>query len=294
MDHGAAGNMIRLGTRGSPLAMWQAKRVKGLLEAGGAAVEITVIKSSGDATQDRPVEQIGVGVFTKELEDALLERRIDIAVHSLKDLPSQTAAGLALAAVPEREDARDAVLGQALGALKAGARVATSSPRRQQWLARRHPALAAVAVRGNVDTRVRKLEAGEFDALMMAVAGLRRLGLDSKIAEILPIDDLVPPAGQAALAVETRAGEESLVRTIDNPVIHAAVDAERALFRNLRAGCRTPLGAHATWTQGRLRLDADLAGLRVSSEGTLADEVAGAAAEQLRAMGAEEIVKRWR
>ncbi len=294
MDHVAARDMIRLGTRGSPLAMWQAKRVQGLLEARGAAVEITVIKSSGDATQDRPVEQIGVGVFTKELEDALLDRRIDIAVHSLKDLPSQTAAGLALAAVPEREDARDAVLGRALGALKSGAKVATSSPRRQQWLARRYPALAAVAVRGNVDTRVRKLESGEFDALMMAVAGLRRLGLDGKIAEILPIGDLVPPAGQAALAVETRAGEESLVRAIDNAGIHAAVDAERALFRNLRAGCRTPLGAHATWNGAALRLEADLAGLRASAEAPRPDDVAGVVAEQLRRMGGEEIVKRWR
>ncbi|MCC6738739.1 MAG: hydroxymethylbilane synthase [Planctomycetia bacterium] len=294
MGDGAAGGVIRLGTRGSALAMWQARRVTGLLEARGRRVEIVVIKSSGDATQDRPVEQIGVGVFTKELEDALLERRIDVAVHSLKDLPSQTAAGLALAAVPEREDPRDAVLGRALAALPPGGRVATSSPRRQQWLARRFPALSAVAVRGNVDTRVRKLEAGEFEALLMAVAGLKRLGLDGKIAETLGADDLVPPAGQAALAVETRSGEESLVRAIDDASIHAAVDAERALFRDLRAGCRTPLGAHAAWRGGVLRLDTDLAGIRASAEGSKPEDVARKAADLLRAQGGEEIVKRWR
>ncbi|MCE9584270.1 MAG: hydroxymethylbilane synthase [Planctomycetes bacterium] len=286
--------MIRLGTRGSALALAQATGVRGRLIARGAACEIVIIKSSGDATQDKPVEQIGVGVFTKELEDALLAKRIDIAVHSLKDLPSQVAAGLALAAVPEREDPRDAILGRTLAALPAGARVATSSPRRQQWLARRWPALVAVPVRGNVDTRVRKLQAGEFEALLMAVAGLKRLGLDGHIAEMIALEDLVPPAGQAAIAIETRAGEEALASAIDDAGIHRAIDAERGLFRALRAGCRTPLGAYATWAGEKLSLQADLAGLRTRSEGTDAESVAQEAAAALRKAGGEEIVKKWR
>ncbi|KAF0242794.1 MAG: hydroxymethylbilane [Planctomycetota bacterium] len=294
MVHGAVRPVIRLGTRGSALALAQAALVRRRLEAAGSTVETIVIRSSGDASQDRPVEQIGVGVFTRELEDALLDRRIDIAVHSLKDLPSQTAAGLALAAVPEREDPRDAVLGRPLAALPPGSRVATSSPRRQDWLARRFPALRSVPVRGNVDTRVRKLQDGEFEALLMAVAGLKRLGLDGEIAEVIPLEELLPPAGQAALAVETRVGEEGLASGIDDPPLHAAVDAERALFRLLRAGCRTPLGAHAAWRNGKLWLRADLAGLRADSEGGVAEDVAEVAAGQLRSAGAEEIVRKWR
>jgi len=147
--------MIRIGTRGSALARWQAERVKSLLAAGGAEVEIQIIKSSGDLSQDKPIAALGIGVFTKELEDALLDRRIDVAVHSCKDLPSQITPGLALAAVPEREDVRDAVVGRRLSDLQPGGRVASSSPRRQEWLKRAWPGLLPVAVRGNVDTRVR-------------------------------------------------------------------------------------------------------------------------------------------
>ncbi|MEK7467299.1 MAG: hydroxymethylbilane synthase [Planctomycetota bacterium] len=294
MVHGATGAVIRLGTRGSALARAQAAGVRGRLEAAGATVETIVIRSSGDASQDLPVEQIGVGVFTRELEEALLDRRIDVAVHSLKDLPSRTAAGLSLAAVPEREDPRDAVLGRPLAALTPGSRVATSSPRRQDWLARRFPALRAVPVRGNVDTRVRKLDAGDFEALLMAFAGLRRLALDGRIAEMIPLDDLIPPAGQAALAVETRAGEEALASGIDDAAVHAAVDAERALFRLLGAGCRTPLGAHASWRSGKLWLRADLAGLRAEAVGSGPEEAARGAADLLLAGGAEGIVRKWR
>ena len=286
--------MIRIGTRGSPLALAQAGNVRDRLAAAGSATEIIIIRSAGDVSQDRPVEHIGVGVFTKELEDALLDGRIDIAVHSLKDLPSQTAPGLSLAAVPEREDARDAILGRPLGDLPPGSRVATSSPRRQEWLARRWPALQAVPVRGNVDTRVRKLEAGEFDGMIMAVAGLKRLGLDRHIAEMIPLDDLVPPAGQAALAVETRAGEEHRASTIDDFALHRAVDCERALFRALRAGCRTPLGAHAAWDSGLLVLRADLAGLRAGASGTEPALVAHEVAQQLLRGGGEAIVAKWR
>ncbi|MBI2921807.1 MAG: hydroxymethylbilane synthase [Planctomycetes bacterium] len=277
--------MIRIGTRGSALARWQAERVRAKLAAAGLQAEVVIIKSSGDLSQDQPVAALGVGIFTKELEDALLAKKIDAAVHSLKDLPSQPAVGLALAAVPEREDVRDAVLGSPLASLPAGARVASSSPRRQEWVKRAYPGLVPVPVRGNVDTRVRKLDEGQFEALVMALAGLKRLGLDGRVAEVIPLEALVAPAGQGAIAVETRAGEDGLVAAIDDAGLHRAVDCERMLFQVLRAGCRTPLGAYAVATPLGLKLVADLAGLRAEAEGADGHEVAERVAKKLLEMG---------
>ncbi|NUN47897.1 MAG: hydroxymethylbilane synthase [Candidatus Brocadiae bacterium] len=287
--------MIRIGTRGSALALWQAERVRSLLADRGVPSDLVIIRSTGDAQHDRPVAELGAGAFTRELEEALLDRRIDAAVHSCKDLPSAVAPGLSLAAIPEREDPRDAAAGRRLSDLPPGSRVATSSPRRQEWIRRTFPGLLPVAVRGNVDTRLRKLDAGEFDALLLAMAGLKRLGLAGRVVEAWDVGTLVPPAGQGAIAVETRAGEESRAAAIDDPILHAAVRAERLLFQLLRAGCRTPIGAHAiVRPEGSVDLTVDLAGIRASGSGPNAETAAMSAALELRGAGAEAIIARWR
>ncbi len=245
---------LRLGTRGSQLALRQAALVRDALLARhpGLAVELTAISTHGDRAAEVPLHLLsGQGVFARAIEDALLDGRVDMAVHSLKDLPSVETPGLEIAAVPPREDARDALVsrgGVPFAALPPGARVATGSPRRAAQLRAARPDLQIVDIRGNLDTRLRKLEQDDLDALVLAVAGLRRLGLAERIAEALSTALCLPAVGQGALAVQCRADDaatRALVAPLDHVATHAAVRAERALLAALGGGCKVPIAAHA-------------------------------------------------
>jgi hydroxymethylbilane synthase len=257
-------NLISIGTRGSALALWQAEHVRRLLrERAGADATIVVIKTTGDRAVDLPFGQVGTkGMFLKELEDALLDGRVDLAVHSLKDVPTEMPAGLVLAAFLEREDVRDALVsrtGAGLGALPPGARVGTSSLRRQSQLRHYRPDLAVAELRGNVDTRLGKLDRGDYHAIVLAKAGLDRLGLGGRISEILPVEISLPAAGQGALSVEARADDAELIdqlKTLDHAETRASVLAERALLAALGGGCQIPVGAWARNEDERLVLDA--------------------------------------
>jgi hydroxymethylbilane synthase len=245
------GPSLRLGTRGSALARAQSGRIADDLRALGASVELVVIRTTGD---DRPPNTIwGEGAFVVALEAALLDGRIDVAVHSAKDVPTAQDSRLAIAAFPPREDPRDALVcreaGAVLATLPAGALIGTDSPRRAAFLRASRPDLRTRPLHGNVDTRLRKLADGDADALVLAVAGLRRLGLEGRISEALPVDVTLPAPGQGSLAVEVRADDpvaSSLVSRLDDPATRAAVEAERAFLRASGGGCRAPIGALAT------------------------------------------------
>jgi hydroxymethylbilane synthase len=260
----------RVGTRGSALALWQADHVISRLAAldPGLSLERVIVKTTGDkAVSAAPVDLGETGLFTKELEQALVDRRIDIAVHSLKDLPTEPAPGLDLAAVLEREDPRDALLARSvpnLESLPAGARVGTSSLRRRAQLLRKRPDLAVVDLRGNVPTRLDKLERGEYDAIVVALAGLKRLGLHARVTQILEPGDLLPAPGQGAIGLQIRSSSTDMAaatRALDHRPTRLAVLAERALLARLEAGCHAPVGALATWAAGELRLHALVAAL---------------------------------
>jgi hydroxymethylbilane synthase len=237
---------------------------------------------------DVALAQVGAkGLFTREIEEALLAGRIDLAVHSLKDLPTALPEGLTLAAVPQREDARDAVVGRRLCDLEPGARVGTSSLRRAAQLRRLRPDLLIEPVRGNVDTRLRRLAEGRYDAIVLALAGLRRLGWEERIAEILPLETMLPAVGQGALAIETREGDEvvrAACRPLEDPDTRRAVMAERALLAGLGGGCQVPIAAHAELSDGALRLRAVV----ISPDGAQAvrDEIRGAP-EDAEELGSE-------
>lgn len=263
---------LRIGSRGSALALWQANHVRDLLlKITGVIPEVVIIKTSGDSFQQAAIAQIGVkGVFIKELEEALLENRVDLAVHSMKDVPTEVPAGLVFTAICAREDPRDCVLSRSkkpLAELPAGARVGTSSVRRQAQLRRFFPGLHLCELRGNVDTRIRKLERGDYDAIVLAKAGMDRLGWSGKITEVLSPDLCLPAAGQGALGIETRAGDVAVVAAVE-PLDHAetrvAIIAERAVLAELEGGCQLPLGAWARIEQGKLLLD----GCVFSADGT--------------------------
>lgn len=239
---------MKLGTRGSQLARWQAEWVQARLAASGVRAAIVIIKTRGDADVDRPLHELeGKGFFTKEIEDALLDRRIDVAVHSLKDLPTSLPAGLALGAVPPRHDPREALVhGTSLQGLAPGARVGTSSLRRMTQVRFLRPDLEVVPLRGNVPTRVRKVEARDgLDVALLALAGLERLGLGAKASVLDPLD-VMPAPGQGALGLEIRAEDaatrESL-RSLDDPASAAAVMAERTVLAALGGGCQAPVAA---------------------------------------------------
>jgi hydroxymethylbilane synthase len=256
--------LLRIGSRGSPLALAQAREVKNRLAAAagvdGARIEIKVIRTTGDAIQDRPLAEAGgKGLFTKEIEEALLSGSIDLAVHSTKDMPTVLPPGLVLAGFLPREDARDAFISRKAGsldALPAAAVVGTASLRRQAMVKRLRQDLDVVTLRGNVETRLRKLDAGDVDATLLAVAGLKRLGLLAVATAILEVDDFLPAVGQGAIAIEARgddAANRALIAAIDDADTATAIAAERAFLAVLDGSCRTPIGGHARLSGGMLR-----------------------------------------
>jgi hydroxymethylbilane synthase len=273
--------MIVIGSRGSQLALWQARWVEARITALGEPCRIEIIKTTGDKIQDVPLAKAGSkGLFTKEIEEALLAGAIDVAVHSLKDMPTDLPDGLTLQAIPPREDVRDALVGRRLNELGAGQRVGTSSLRRGAQLRAARPDLAIENIRGNLDTRLRKLDEGQYDAIMLAAAGLRRLGWADRIAELLPVDLICPACGQGALAIETRDDDGAaarICRKLDDAASRAAVTAERALLGSLGGGCQVPIGAYAKVSGGDLHLRAVV----ISPEGdrTVRGERSGLAAD---------------
>lgn len=294
-----------IGSRGSKLALVQAETIKAelLRLEPSLVVRIEVIKTSGDVKTE-PLSVIGgKGVFTKELEDALLDRRIDVAVHSLKDLPTILPDELVIAAITKREDPRDALVlsrklqlsSPSIAALPRGAIVGTSSPRRLAQLRNLRTDLVINDLRGNIDTRVRKLDEGQYDALVLACAGLRRLGMDGRISVALPASELLPAVGQGALAVEVRADDEPTIEAVsklDHKFTRLACKAERALLRSLGGGCQLPIAGYAIVREKRIRLD----GLVADPEGRqlIRDRVSGSLeeAEELGAtLGAKLLEK---
>ncbi|MEO8373116.1 MAG: hydroxymethylbilane synthase [Candidatus Solibacter sp.] len=291
--------MLVIASRGSQLALWQARWVESQLIAAGHECRIEIIKTTGDKITDVPLAKVGgKGLFTKEIEEALLDRRAQLAVHSLKDLPTELPEGLVLAAVPERQDPCDAVIGRKLAELAQGAKVGTSSLRRSAQLRRLRPDLVIESVRGNLDTRLRKLDEGQYDAILLAAAGLKRLGWGDRIAEILPPSVMCPAVGQGALAIETCAGFD-LPPVLDHAATHTAVLAERAVLHALGGGCQVPIGAYATVHGDRLQIQAVVAapdgsqviGAQAEGEAAKAAEIGTALAAELLGKGARELLE---
>jgi len=292
--------MLIIASRGSQLALWQAHWVQKQLADLGYPSRIEIIHTTGDKITGVPLAQVGAkGLFTKEIEEALLAGRADLAVHSLKDLPTELPEGLVLAATPEREDPRDAMVGRRLADLPAGARLGTSSLRRAAQLRKLRPDLAIEPVRGNLDTRLRKLDEGQYDAIVLAAAGLKRLGWDGRIAELLSPDLVCPAVGQGALAIETAVGRAGPCEQLDHAPTRAAVTAERALLAALGGGCQVPIGASATVTNGRLHLmavvvspdGAQLVRDRAEGDATDAAQIGRHLGEALLAAGADQILE---
>ncbi|HYD48084.1 MAG TPA: hydroxymethylbilane synthase [Terriglobales bacterium] len=296
---------IRIGTRGSALALAQANWLRSALQelAAAAEIELVTIQTSGDRFTDRSLRAIGgKGLFVKEIEEALLARSIDCAIHSMKDLPAEIPPGLMIAAIPRREDPRDVLVtrsGCPLMKLPHGARIGTSSLRRMALLRAMRPDLEVIELRGNVDTRLRRLEEGKFDAIVLAAAGLNRLGLSLANAVPFDIDEFLPAIGQGALAVETRDDEiRALIAQLDDGETRMAVAAERAFLRTVGGSCQTPIAAHATLSGDRLDLKALIAqpdGTRVvlgadHGESAAADSLGARLADRLLARGGKEII----
>jgi hydroxymethylbilane synthase len=281
--------VIRIGTRASALALAQASFVAGALRTHGHEVELVPMRTEGDRLASAKLATVGgKGLFVREIEDALLGGTVDLAVHSLKDLPAEQPAGLVLTAFPARADARDVLVSRGPGgfsALAPGAVVGTSSPRRRALVLAARPDLAVEPLRGNVDTRLRKLESGACEATVLAAAGLARLGLALPHAEALPLDLFVPAVGQGILGLEARAGDARLreaVAVLDDPTTHACAVAERAFLARLGASCVTPVAAHATVDGDTLTMRA----LVVSEDGRrLLRERASAAPADAAALG---------
>jgi hydroxymethylbilane synthase len=288
-----------IGSRGSQLALWQANWVKDRLATAGFDVEIKVIKTTGDKLQNVPLTHSGTkGLFIKEIEEALAAGEVDLAVHSMKDLPTELPAGLVVAAVPEREDARDVFIsrdGRRFGELPAGARVGTSSVRRQSQLRKLRSDLEMVPLRGNLDTRLRKLDRGDCHALVLAAAGVHRLRLRQRITEYFSPEQLCPAVGQGALAIEIRQGDErtaGAVKPLDHDATHQAIRAERAMLRHLGGGCQVPIAAYATPENEELSLVGVVASLdgsaliRATGSGSIANP------ESLGARVAQDLLER--
>jgi hydroxymethylbilane synthase len=289
--------VIRVATRASPLARWQAERVGARI---GSDVEYVLVTTSGDRDQTSDLHAIGgVGVFTKEVQQTVLDGRADVAVHSAKDLPPVTPAGLSLAAIPERGDVRDALVGCRLTELPTGARIGTGSVRRRAQLAAARPDLTFGPLRGNIQTRLRKRAEMGYDAVVVAYAALERLGLGGEATDVLEPEVLLPQVGQGALAVECRADDwqtAARLRAIDDPAARRTVDAERAFLAELGGGCNLPCGALATLAAGgTVILDALLASLdghvlvRTCVEGDDPGAVGRRASDELRRAFPEDL-----
>lgn len=254
---------IIIGTRGSKLALVQSRAVGKMLEDAGASVEFKVIKTIGDTLDVALTELGGKGVFVKEIDEALLSGSIDVAIHSMKDVPADLPAGVSIAAVPVREDARDAFVSNIspkFSALPKGARVGTSSPRRRALLLKMRPDLQIIPMRGNVDTRLKKLKDGEVEAVILAAAGLNRLGIGKVVTEFLPLDKMIPAIGQGALAIEVRSSDDEIKKFVNRVCHHnataIAVRAERSLLKATGGDCHTPLAAYAEIKPSGLHLNA--------------------------------------
>ena len=299
---------VRIGTRGSQLALRQAEEVAaGLRRAWpGLAVELVPIRTSGDRMVTAHLADVGgKGLFVQEIDEALREGRVDLAVHSLKDLPTERPKGVVLAAFPRREDPRDVLVAGAatrIDSLFPGARVGTSSPRRSVQLLARRPDVVAAPIRGNVDTRLRKLQAGEYDAIILAAAGLNRLGLLDRTATILDPEEMLPAAGQGTLGVEAREDAAEILTlsaALTDAETRAATLAERAFLEAMGGTCTTPLAAYARRVERELRLDAFVAtadGSRSLRDGEVAradepESLGRRLAARLLAAGAAEIVR---
>ena len=295
---------LRIGSRGSQLALWQANYIKALLVGCGHEVEIETIHTTGDKITDVALAKVGTkGMFTKEIEEALAEGQIDLAVHSLKDLPTELAAGFSMAAITQREDPRDVFCSTRfpdIQNLPQGARVGTSSLRRQAQLMSLRPDLEIHPLRGNVDTRLRKLEAGEYDAIILAAAGVYRLGKTEFVRQHIPAEVMCPAAGQGALAIEIRAEDSHTaahLEAFDDAAARATTTCERALLNKLGGGCQVPIGALAEMDGDRLHLHAIVARpdgtkvLRESLEGDDPIELGEEVGEALLRKGGDEILE---
>lgn len=287
---------VRIGTRGSALALRQAEIVSNLLTKRGCIIEVVVIRTSGDMIHNRPLAGIGgKGLFVKEIQEALLDGRIDVAVHSLKDYPTENPGELFIACIPEREDPRDAfVVSPALegAALPEKARAGTGSLRRQMQLRQLHPGWETVSLRGNVDSRLRKVKDGNFDLIVLAAAGLKRLGYTDVISGYFPVSEMIPSAGQGAIAVESmkeRTELNDLLASFDDVKARAETDAERKFLIDLQGSCATPVGVHADISAERIKITAFLSSL--SGSRWIRDEVEGKADDRLKL--AEELFGRF-
>ena len=294
---------LRIGSRGSQLALWQANHVAALLREQGHTVEIEVIKTTGDKITSVALAKVGTkGMFTKEIEEALHDHRVDLAVHSLKDVPTELEHEFELAAIMKREDPRDAFISvnfSSLQELPQGAKVGTSSLRRQCQLKSVRPDLEVFPLRGNVDTRLRKLESGEYDAIILAAAGVLRLGLDTHVRSRISADVMCPAVGQGALAIEVRSGDQqtkTLLAFLNDADTYAAIDCERALLGSLGGGCQVPIGAYAEKRGGRLVLRAMVGRpdgseiLREQADGTDGVKLGRETAQTLLWRGADKIL----
>ena len=295
---------LRIGSRGSQLALWQAHHISALLRERGHEVELEIIKTTGDKITDVALAKVGTkGMFTKEIEEALAEGRIDLAVHSLKDLPTELSQGFEIAAVTTRENPRDVFCShkyESIEDLPRAARVGTSSLRRQAQLKAVRPDLDIHALRGNVDTRLRKLKAGEYDAIILAAAGLNRLGKTQLVKQVIPAEVMCPAAGQGALGIEIRAGDSvtrQYLAFLDDPAARATTTCERALLNKLGGGCQVPIGAFAQVRDGRLHLEAIVADpdgskiLRESRDGSDPVQLGESVGEILLQRGGDAILE---
>jgi hydroxymethylbilane synthase len=295
---------LRIGSRGSQLALWQASHIAALLRTRGYAIEIEIIHTTGDKIIDVALAKVGTkGMFTKEIEEVLAAGQVDLAVHSLKDLPTELPPGFELAAIPEREDPHDAFCSRfysRIEDLHQRARVGTSSLRRQAQLKAIRPDLDVYPLRGNVDTRLRKLEQGEYDAIILAAAGLKRLGRIELMKQIIPAELMCPAAGQGALAIEIRAGDEVMRRALsflDDAAARISTTCERALLNSLGGGCQVPIGAYAIMHNGKLHLESIVADpdgsqlLRDSRNGDDPEKLGQEAGAALLVLGADKILE---
>jgi hydroxymethylbilane synthase len=307
---------LRIGTRGSPLALWQANHVAERLRAAAPGLEVTiqVIKTAAEKFPDRPAEAIGVGIFTKEIDEELLAGRVDLAVHSMKDIPSETHPELTIACVPEREAPFDAFIGApgspALPDLPAGSTIGTGSPRRKAQILHRRPDLRIVPIRGNVDTRLRKVREEGFAGTILARAGLHRLGKEAVISHDIPVDWLVPAVAQGAIAISTRADRRdviALLASLEHAPTRIRITAERGFLARLRGGCQVPAGALAEIVEGGGRSRAlrvtgvvaspdgkDLHRAQVEGDPSQAEALGRRLADELLARGGKAILEAMR